>query len=120
MLVYLDDLLVTSSDHRPHKKHLKILFTRLAEYGIIIGPEKCQFGTTELSFLGHQVCSEGISPLPSAVGAIVNFVGPEKQQALRRYLGMVNYYHTFIPHFAAKFTPLTNDVQDCHLSLIST
>ena len=38
MFVYLDDLLVASPDHKTHKKHLKILFTRLAEYGIIIGP----------------------------------------------------------------------------------
>ena len=79
VFVYLDDLLVTSPDHKTHKKHLRILFARLAEYGIIIGPEKCQFGTTELSFLGHHVCAEGISPLPSAVDAIVNFVKPEKQ-----------------------------------------
>ena len=90
VFVYLDDLLVTSVDHRTHKKHLKILFTRLAEYGIIIGPEKCLFGTTELSFLGHYVCPEGISPLPSALDAIVNFTKPEKQRALRRYLSMVN------------------------------
>ena len=55
VFVYLDDLLVTSPDHRTLKKHLQILFTRLAKYGIIIGPEKCQFGTTELSFLGHHV-----------------------------------------------------------------
>ena len=105
--VYLDDL-VTSPDHKTHKKHLKILFARLAEYGIIIGPEKCQFGTTELSFLGHHVCAEGISPLPSAVDAIDNFVKPEKQRALRRYLGMVNYYHRFIPQCAAKLTPINN------------
>ena len=85
-----------------------MLFARLSEYGIIIGPEKCQFGTTELSFLGHHVCAEEISPLPSAVDAIGNFVKPEKQRALRRYLGMVNYYHRFIPHCAAKLTPLNN------------
>ena len=108
VFVYLDDLLVTSPDHKTHKKHLRILFARLSEYGIIIGPEKCQFGTTELSFLGHHVCTEGISPLPSAVDAIVNFVKPEKQRALRRYLGMVNYYHRFIQHCAAKLTPLNN------------
>ena len=90
-----------SVDHKTHKKHLQILFTRLAEYGIIIGPEKCQFGTTEISFLGHHVCSEGISPLPSAVEAIVNFARPKKQRALRRYLGMVNYYHRFLPHCVA-------------------
>ena len=105
---YLDDLLVTSPDHKTHKKHLRIIFARLAEYGIIIGPEKCQFGTTELSFLGHHVCAKGISPLPSPVDAIVNFVKPEKQRALRRYLGMVNYYYHFIPHCAAKLTPLNN------------
>ena len=96
VFVYLDDLLVTSPDHKTHKKQ------------IIIGPEKWQFGTTELSFLGHYVCSEGISPLPTAVDAIVNFVKPEKQRALRRYLGMVNYYHRFIPHCAEKLTPLNN------------
>ena len=103
VFVYLDDLLLTNVDHRTHKKHLKILFTRLAEYGIIIGPEKCQFGTTELSFLGHHVCPEGISPLPSAVDAIVNFIKLEKQWALRRYFGMVNYYHRY-----NSLSPLSN------------
>ena len=106
MFVYLDNLLVTSPDHRTHKKHLKILFTHLAEYGIIVGPEKCQFGTTELSFLGHHVSAAGISPLPSGVDAIVNFVRPEKQRALRRYLGMINYYQRFISNCADKLTPL--------------
>ena len=106
VFVYLDDLLVTSPDYKTHRKHLQILFTSLAEYGIIIGPEKRKFRTTELSFLGHYVCSEDISPLPTAVDAIIHFVKPEKQRALRRYLGMVNYYHRFIPHCAAKLTPL--------------
>ena len=63
VFVYLDDLLVTSPDHKTQKKHLRNIFARLAEYGIIIGPEKCHFGTTELSFLGHHVCAEVISPL---------------------------------------------------------
>ena len=109
VFVYLDDLLVTSPDHQTYKKHLKILFKQLTEYGIIIGSDNCQFGTTELSILGHYVCPEGIKfpPLPTAVDAIVNFVKPEKQRALRRYLGMVNYYHRFIPH-CEKLTPLNS------------
>ena len=108
VFVYLDDLLVTSPDHQTHKKLLKILFKRLTEYGIKIGPDKCQFGTTELSFLGHYICPEGISPLPTAVDVIVNFVKPEKQRASRRHLGMVNYHHRFIPHCAEKLTPLNS------------
>ena len=105
VFVCLDDLLVTSPDH---KKHLEIVFKRLTEYRIIIGPDKCQFRTTELGFLGHYVSPEGISPLLTAVDAIVNFVEPEKQRALRRYLGMVNYYHRFISHSAEKLTPLNS------------
>ena len=106
VFVYLDDLLVTSPDHRKHEIHMEILAARLEEYGIIIGPDKCQFGTTELSFLGHYVSAAGISPLASALDAIINFVRPEKQRALRRYLGMINYYHRFIPNCADKLTPL--------------
>ena len=37
--------------HSAGSAHLKN--ARLAEYSIIIDPEKCQFITTELSFLGH-------------------------------------------------------------------
>ena len=91
---------------RPLLLHILDLPLFLAEYGIIIGPEKCQFGTTEFSFLGHHVSAAGISPLHSAVNAIVNFVRPEKQRALCRYLGMINYYHRFIPHCADMLTPL--------------
>ena len=47
-----------------------------------------------------------ISPLASAVDAIVNFVRPEKRRALCLYLGMINYYRRFIPNCADKLTPL--------------
>ena len=60
----------------------------------------------QLSFLGHHVSAAGISLLASAVDAIVNFVRPEKQRALRRYMGMINYYHKFMPNCADKLTPL--------------
>ena len=103
VFLYLDDLLVTSPDHRTHKKHLNILFTHLAEYGIIIGPEKCQFGTTELSFLRHHVNAAGISPLASAVDEILNFVRPEKQRALRRYTR--NILHCWISRAMPVISP---------------
>ena len=52
--------------------------------------------------------------LPTAVDAIVNFVKPKKQRALRRYLGMVNYYNRLIPHCAAKITPLNTLLTEAH------
>ena len=49
-----------------------------------------------------------LKAFPTAVDAIVNFVKPEKQRALRRYLGMVNYYIRFFPDCAEKLTPLNS------------
>ena len=86
------------------QKLLEILFTGPIRNDLRV--REMQVRTTELCFLGHRVCSEGISPLYSAVDAIENYVKPDKQRALCRYLGMVNYYHRLIPHCAAKLSPL--------------
>ena len=67
-----------------------------------------------IGFLGHYVSSEVISPIPTAVDAIVIFIKPEKQRALRRYLGMVNYHHRFIPHRAEILTPLNNLLKEAN------
>ena len=52
---YLDDLLVASPTEEEHETHLRLLFKRLAKYGIVINSSKCQFGVRSLTFLGHVV-----------------------------------------------------------------
>ncbi|PIK41367.1 gag-pol polyprotein [Apostichopus japonicus] len=70
---YIDDVLVASNSPEEHTRHLKQLFARLADYGVVINPTKCQFGVPELEFLGHKLSSKGISPLPEKVQAIAEF-----------------------------------------------
>ena len=126
VFVYLDDLLVTSPDHKTHKKHLRILFARLSEYGIIIGPEKCQFGTSELSFLGHHVCAEGILPLPSAVDAIVisiNLKSNEHCVGIWEWWIITTVSYRIAPrswrHSIIYWLLPTKAIPDCHRNQIS-
>lgn len=49
---YIDDILVTSSSEEEHQRHLKVLFARLRDYGVVINPSKCVFGQTSVQFLG--------------------------------------------------------------------
>ncbi|KAJ8398568.1 hypothetical protein AAFF_G00420960 [Aldrovandia affinis] len=44
LFVYLDDILVTSVSREQHLTHLRSLFDRLSQHGLIINPAKCQFG----------------------------------------------------------------------------
>ena len=56
--------------------------------------------------MGHHVTSQGIVPLPSKVAAVQEYVQPSDAKGLERFLGMLNFYHGFVPHAAEKLQPL--------------
>lgn len=104
--VYLDDVLVASKDEKEHFIHLKILFQRLNDYGVVINVNKCVFGQQELSFLGHLVSNRGIRPLPDKVKVIMDFPKPQTVKEVRRFLAMVNFYRRFLRDAASIQIPL--------------
>ena len=108
---YIDDLLIASASPEEHLLHLRQVLQRLNDHGIIINPAKCIFGASELDFLGHRVTSRGICPLDDKVQVIRNFPQPTSIRKLREFLGMVNFYHRFIPHCASLLTPLNRLLQ---------
>ena len=103
---YLDDLLIASATADEHKEHLRQTFHRLKEYSILINPSKCEFGVSTLHFLGHQVDSNGIRPLQDKVSVIQDFAQPDTHSGLRKFLGIINFYHRFIPKCAQLLQPL--------------
>ena len=106
VFVYIDDILVFSSAPDEHLDHLRQLFKRLELYGLVINPKKCELGRSQLSFLGHHISAHGTSPLSDRVQAIADFPQPADKKKLREFLGMINFYHRFIPHCAGKLHPL--------------
>ncbi|KAJ2937197.1 hypothetical protein O0L34_g18956 [Tuta absoluta] len=107
---YIDDILVYSKDHTEHAEHLRILFGRLNEYGVVINPAKCVFGAEEVSFLGYRVTAQGTSPPKDRIKDLVDFPPPKTVEGMRRFLGMINFYRRFLPD-AAKFqAPLIDAV----------
>ena len=104
--VYLDDILVASSSVEEHCIHLRQLFERLAEYGLVVNPQKCVLGQSSLDFLGHRVTSDGIHPLQDRVQAIRDYPQPRTAKSLKEYLGLLNFYRRFVPHAAAILLPL--------------
>lgn len=108
--VYLDDVLVASKSHSEHKQHLRMLFQRLTEYGLNVKPSKCVFGASSLLFLGHEITQDGIRPSNEKIQAIIDFPQPTSVKSTQRFLGMVNYYHRFIPNLAQIFAPVYDEL----------
>ncbi|ROT75320.1 gag pol polyprotein [Penaeus vannamei] len=63
VFTYIDDILVASTSEADHAHHLCALFGRLQEAGVVINPGKCLFGAASLSFLGHTITPQGITPV---------------------------------------------------------
>lgn len=105
---YIDDILIASSSEEEHLAHLKTLFHRLQEYGVVINSAKCHFGLPKVKFLGYLVSDAGTSPLPDKVEAIKNYSRPASIKDLRRFLGALNFYRRFIPNAARTQAPLND------------
>lgn len=108
VFAYLDDLLVASSSGPEHEYHLRTLFHRLDDYGLVINPNKCVFGVATIEFLGHLVTPQGIQPLASKVKAIQDFPPPTSMKRLREFLGLLNFHRRFLPKCATFLKPLTD------------
>ena len=70
--IYLDYILVAINSPDEHTKHLRQLFDRLADYGLVVNPKKCVLGKSSLEFLGHCVTSSGVRPLQERVQHITD------------------------------------------------
>lgn len=106
VFVYIDDILIASPSVEEHKEHLRTVFRRLKEFGLIINPTKCVFGVREITFLGHLVSPQGCKPTTEKVAAIQNFPKPRTIAELRRFLGTLNFYRRSLPHAASVQAPL--------------
>ena len=105
---YIDDLLIASKNSAEHLTHVRQVFERLSQHGIVINSQKSVLGASSLKFLGHFVDKDGIRPLPEKVEAIRIFPKPTTRRKLREYLGLVNFYRRFLPDCAKLLLPLTN------------
>ena len=107
VFVYLDDLIIASLDMDTHLKHMEQVFAILGENNLRINPEKCHFTQAPVTFLGHTITASGITPLNTHVTAIANFPQPTTIKQLQRFLGLLNFYPSFLPNIAAPLLPHT-------------
>jgi len=105
-LVYQDDIIVFSRSFKDHINHLEQIFKILEQAGITLARHKCTFGAQTVKFLGHIVSTNGIKMNPAKVDAVQAYPQPKTRKELRKFLGVVNFYHHFIDKIGEKAAPL--------------
>jgi hypothetical protein len=102
----LDDLVIYSETFEQHLDHVDQVLSRLREAGLTIKPSKIAFAVKEISFLGHRVSPLGVSIDPIRTHSVRDFPPPKDVKGIAHFIGMLNFYHKFIPNLAKVAAPL--------------
>ena len=106
VIVRMDDILISGKDDNHHMANLEAVLKKLSEAGLRLQKEKCFFMVPEVTYCGYVINGRGIKLVEAKVDAIQNAPVPENVTQLRAFLGMLNYYHRFLPDIATVLEPL--------------
>ena len=89
VVVYLDNILVTGPSDREHLESLKQVLTQLEKAGLRLNKNKCQFLTSEVTYLGYRIDSEGLCLTNEKIRAVQSAPEPTNITEFKSYLNSV-------------------------------
>ncbi|XP_049886625.1 uncharacterized protein K02A2.6-like [Pectinophora gossypiella] len=103
---YIDDILIYGKDMQEHDARVKKVMSVLKDNNVLVKEDKCSFGMSKVSFLGHELSAEGVRPLEKYISTIKEFRAPKTTGELRSFLGLINFVSKWIPNYATATEPL--------------
>ena len=102
----IDDILVTGESDEIHLSNLKRVLEKLEAYNIKLKKDKCVFMAEKIVYMGHLIDAEGIHTPEEKVEAMLKAPQPMNVAELRSFLGLINYYGSFLPQLSTVLNPL--------------
>ncbi len=102
----LDDIIITGKTESEHLDTLRRVLERLEQYGLRAKLNKCEFFQDEIIFCGHKINKDGLHKTQDKIESVMNAPQPQNVSQLRSFLGLINYYHRFLPDLATVLHPL--------------
>jgi hypothetical protein len=70
MLVFFDDILISSKSWSSHLQHFRAVLQRLCDHKLAVKLSKCSFGGTTVAYLGHVISAQGVAMDAGKVEAV--------------------------------------------------
>uniref|UniRef100_A0A5S6QAX4 RNA-directed DNA polymerase n=1 Tax=Trichuris muris TaxID=70415 RepID=A0A5S6QAX4_TRIMR len=103
---YFDGILIRAPTLSELADRLRQVLQIFRNTGLHGRKEKCLFGVKSIDFLGYKIDSSGIHPSKTKVEAIQNAPIPTNKEELQAFLGLLNFYNSFLKDKATVAEPL--------------
>ena len=106
VVVYMDDILVSSVTLEEHFTILKEIFKKFVDNYLVLRIDKCKFLQTEIEFVGYLISEKGISPTKQGVIAVQKIPIPRNIKEVQSFVALCSYFRKFIQSFSLIAKPL--------------
>jgi transposase InsO family protein len=110
--MYLDDCIVHAKGDTEFIIRLEEVFKRFQKYNIFLKASKCKFGMSKVDYCGKVISEQGLSMTASKTQTALNFPKPTTHGALKKFVGLANYFHDFVAHHSHIMKPLHDMLED--------
>ena len=107
-----DDILVygcgetVEEAEKDHDRNLISLLERCRERNLHLNDDKIQLRRQSITFMGHELTTDGLKADKRKVAAIVDMPRPTDRPGVRRLIGMATYLGRFLPNLSDVLAPL--------------
>ena len=112
--VMLDDISVTGNYDAAHLENLEAVLKRLAEKKLRINVQKYRIFVQRIEYCGHEIDKDGLHKTNAKIEAVQNAPRPQDFSSVRGFLGLVNYYHRFLPNISSVLHRLNQLLEKDH------
>ena len=92
-LMYLDNVIIYTKDEEETSDRLRTIFERFRRDNLKFKPSECNLFQKEITYLVHDVSTEGIRLSKAGLKAVAEFPEPTNYTQIRAFLGLVGHYH---------------------------
>jgi len=105
-MAYLDNILIYSDTLEEHKEHVKKVLRALQDRKLSVAPEKCEWHTQKVEFLGFVITPGHVEMDERKLAAIREWPTPTSVKEVQSFLGFANFYWKFIWNYSKIAEPL--------------
>ena len=105
---FIDDTGVADKTAEGFLRKVLLVADCMVEHNCRIKPKKCHLAFPSVGFCGYVFHQHGYGQAPSRKQGVFDLPAPASYKALRSFVGLANFFSSFVPNLATRLVPLTN------------